>query len=236
MTDQQYPEQSQATTALVLGIIGLVCCWVLAPVAWWLGRKEVMAIDAGRRPPENRGNARTGKILGIIGTIVLVLAIPLGSLGVARNFDEFRAGFEEGLPTGTEPDRSEDGEAGTLSVYDLEVGDCGDFPPDADLYLSVTVHPCDTPHDFEVYDVRDMPDGPDADYPGDDAVLGFADQGCLAAFEGYVGVAWDDSPDLTYTYLYPSEETWDEGDREVLCTLTHVDEGTQLVGSKRDAG
>jgi len=75
-TDQsQYPEASQATTILVLGILGLIICGVLAPVAWIMGKNELEAIDSGRRPPENRGTANAGKILGIIGTIFLAIAI-----------------------------------------------------------------------------------------------------------------------------------------------------------------
>lgn len=83
MTDQpqfppasQYPEASQATTALVLGILGLVvCAGITSPFAWVMGNNELKAIDAGRRPPENRGTANAGKILGIIGTVFLGLGI-----------------------------------------------------------------------------------------------------------------------------------------------------------------
>lgn len=230
MADQQYTEQSQATTALVLGVVGVVICWFLGPVAWWMGQREVKAIDAGRRPPESRGSARAGQILGIIGTVLLILAVP-GGVIVAQNLDEIVSGLEEGL-TGTS--RNEDGdilETGTLSVYDLEIGDCGDWP-DEDLYLSVTVHPCVNSHDFEVYLVLDMPGGANAVYPGDTAVFGFADQACLDAFEDYVGVSWEESPDLTYTYIHPNSESWEEGDREVTCTITHVTAGTKLIGSK----
>ena len=74
-TDRPYPEPSQATTALVLGILGIVICQVLAPFAWSMGQKEMQAIDAGRRPPENRGTANAAKILGIVGTVLLGLAI-----------------------------------------------------------------------------------------------------------------------------------------------------------------
>ncbi len=82
MTDQQfpqdpaqYPEASQSTTILVLGILGLVICGVLAPFAWVMGNKELQAIDTGRRSPENRGSANAGRILGIIGTVLLGVAI-----------------------------------------------------------------------------------------------------------------------------------------------------------------
>lgn len=68
-----YPEQSQATTALVLGILGIVICGILAPFAWSMGNKELAAIDAGRRPPDNRGTANAGRILGIVGTVLLAV-------------------------------------------------------------------------------------------------------------------------------------------------------------------
>jgi hypothetical protein len=80
MTDQQfptdpgrYPEATQATTILVLGILGIVVCQVLGPFAWVMGNKELAAIDAGRRPPENRGTANAGRVLGIVGTVLLAL-------------------------------------------------------------------------------------------------------------------------------------------------------------------
>ena len=78
--NEMYPEPSQATTALVLGILGLVVCGVLAPFAWYIGNKEVQAIDEGRRPPENRGTANAGKILGIIGTVLLAIGLIIGIL------------------------------------------------------------------------------------------------------------------------------------------------------------
>ncbi len=70
-----YPEASQATTILVLGIISVVACQILGPFAWTMGNKELEAIDAGRRPPENRSNANAGRILGIVGTVLLGLSI-----------------------------------------------------------------------------------------------------------------------------------------------------------------
>lgn len=70
-----YPEASQATTVLVLGILGIVICSILAPIAWSMGNKELAAIDSGRRPPDNRGTANAGRILGIIGTVLLGLGI-----------------------------------------------------------------------------------------------------------------------------------------------------------------
>lgn len=70
-----YPESSQATTSLVLAILGLLCCGPLAAGGWYLGAQEVTAIDAGKRDPMNRGTANAGKIVGIIGTLIWGLFI-----------------------------------------------------------------------------------------------------------------------------------------------------------------
>ena len=77
-TPNAYPVQqkasSQAVTALVLVIVGIVCCQLCAPVAWYMGGKELKAIQEGRSPVAGQGFAKAGQILGIIGTILLVLS------------------------------------------------------------------------------------------------------------------------------------------------------------------
>lgn len=74
-TAASYPEQSQATTILVLGILGIICCAPLGIAAWIMGNKELEAIDAGRRNPENRGTANAGRIVGIVATVLFGLGI-----------------------------------------------------------------------------------------------------------------------------------------------------------------
>jgi len=67
--------KSNATTALILGIVSVVCCQILGPVAWYLGNKELQAIRAGAAPVTGEGSAKAGMILGIIGTILFALSI-----------------------------------------------------------------------------------------------------------------------------------------------------------------
>ena len=76
-----YPESSQATTILVLGILSLVCCSPLGIVALIMGNNELRAIDEGRRPPENRGTANAGRICGIIALALLALGLILLATG-----------------------------------------------------------------------------------------------------------------------------------------------------------
>ena len=91
-----YPEQSQATTILVLGILSIVCCGLLGIAAWIMGNNELKAIDEGRRPPENRGNANAGRICGIVGValnalgLIFFLLTVAGTLTMPGVFDNLR--------------------------------------------------------------------------------------------------------------------------------------------------
>ena len=71
------PQQDhpRATTVLVLGILGLVLCQVLAPVAWIMGNTAVREIDASGGTYGGRGSAHAGRICGFIGTVLLALSI-----------------------------------------------------------------------------------------------------------------------------------------------------------------
>ena len=68
-------ESSKAVMALVFGVLGIICCGLLAPVAWYLANEEIKGIDAGWLTEANRGMAQVAKILGIIGTILLGLGL-----------------------------------------------------------------------------------------------------------------------------------------------------------------
>ena len=76
------PDHPSATTSLVLGIVGLVgivlcggLTLILSPVAWVVGAKAVREIDATPGRYGGRDKAQGGKVMGIIGSIFLVLGI-----------------------------------------------------------------------------------------------------------------------------------------------------------------
>jgi hypothetical protein len=66
---------NRATISLVLGIVGIVCCPLTAPFAWYMGNQELAAIAAGMAPASGEGLAKAGKITGIIGVILLALQL-----------------------------------------------------------------------------------------------------------------------------------------------------------------
>ena len=78
-----YPEASQASTALVVSIIGLVCCQILGIVAWVMANNELEGIKAGKRNPANEGTASAARIIGIVTTVLLGIGIVLGLLLLA---------------------------------------------------------------------------------------------------------------------------------------------------------
>lgn len=76
------PDHPRATTALVLGILGLILCQVIAPFAWVIGKRAVDEIDASRGQIGGRGAANAGYVLGIIGTVLLIGGLLIGILVV----------------------------------------------------------------------------------------------------------------------------------------------------------
>ncbi len=68
-------DQRQATTALVLGILGIVVCGLLGPFALVIGRNSLKEIDASGGRLGGRGKAQAGYICGIIATVLLAIAV-----------------------------------------------------------------------------------------------------------------------------------------------------------------
>lgn len=121
------------------------------------------------------------------------------------------------LPTSS----AQAGEGEEVSVFDLEIGDC--FRADSDQVESVTVVACDEPHVYEAFGIVDHEAGADEPYPGDEAIVEYADTECQAGFEAFVGLDYQSS--VWYiTSVTPSEETWSQGDREIICTLNQQDD------------
>jgi len=85
-------DHPKATTALILGILGIVVCGFVAPFAWRIGKRTVDEIDASQGRLGGRGSAQAGYILGLIGTVllglgllVLVGLLVLGIVGATTN-------------------------------------------------------------------------------------------------------------------------------------------------------
>jgi uncharacterized membrane protein YjgN (DUF898 family) len=69
------PSHPQATTVLVLGILGFVLCGLIGPFAWGMGNNVVRQIDAAGGQWGGRTEANVGRVLGIVATALLIVSI-----------------------------------------------------------------------------------------------------------------------------------------------------------------
>ena len=82
------PNHGGALASMVVGIVGLVlaCAYgfglLASPVAWYLGSKSMKEIDASQGRLGGRGMAQAGKIMGIIGTVLLAILLVVVMVGV----------------------------------------------------------------------------------------------------------------------------------------------------------
>jgi hypothetical protein len=75
-------DHQQALLVLILGILGLVMCQFISPVAWVMGNRVVAEIDASGGQIGGRSTANAGRICGIIGTLLIGLGLVVVIVGV----------------------------------------------------------------------------------------------------------------------------------------------------------
>jgi uncharacterized membrane-anchored protein len=76
---------SQATLALILGIVSIVCCGIAGPFAFFIGNSSLNRIRASGGTLGGETQAQAGRILGAIGTILLVLLVLLLIVRIATS-------------------------------------------------------------------------------------------------------------------------------------------------------
>jgi hypothetical protein len=72
MQAPHYVFGSRSTAVLTLGILSLVVCSVIGPIAWSMGNEEMRRMDAGQTPDDQRGAVVAGRICGIIASVFLM--------------------------------------------------------------------------------------------------------------------------------------------------------------------
>lgn len=118
------------------------------------------------------------------------------------------------------------------SVFELDVGHCFNDPESFDEVADVETVSCSEAHDNEVFAIEEVAGG--SNWPGQDLVSEAADNACVTAFESYVGVDYFSSV-YELGWLSPTETSWADGDREVICFL-YDPALDPIVGSARGSG
>jgi hypothetical protein len=73
-------DHPQGILILVLGIAGFLVAGIISPAAWILGSRALREIRAAGSHPANEQLIVVGRILGIVGTVLLILGVLLGVL------------------------------------------------------------------------------------------------------------------------------------------------------------
>jgi hypothetical protein len=119
---------------------------------------------------------------------------------------------------------------GSQSVFSLTVGTCFDDQDNGPI-SSVPEVDCAEPHDNEVFALIDYT--ATDEFPGTSQINDIGRQLCLEQFEAFVGIDYQDSA-LEVFPITPTEGSWADGDREIICALYNLDL-SKLTGSMRGA-
>ena len=77
---QRQMEPHRDSTILVFGILGFIICLVFGILAWVMGKNDLEKMDQGLMDPSGRSNTKTGKLLGMISTIIAAAGIGIALL------------------------------------------------------------------------------------------------------------------------------------------------------------
>lgn len=115
------------------------------------------------------------------------------------------------------------------SAFHVKVGQCVQLPTEESV-TDLKTTDCSALHDAEIFYLSQVTED---ERPSDAELEDIGGDACLAAFEGYVGIPYEESA-LDYTMFYPSPGSWEQGDREIICFIISG-EGTdvQLSGSMK---
>jgi len=116
-----------------------------------------------------------------------------------------------------------------IGVFTLAVGDCINPGAAGAAVTAVVKIACTVPHESEAYASIVMTD---AAFPGDQAVADKANAGCTSEFKTFIGIDYAKSA-LSYSYYFPTQASWSQGDREILCLV--LDKKGKTTGTLKGA-
>ena len=65
---------------LAFGILGLVSCHLFAVAAWSMANTDLREMDRGEMDQSGRELTNTGRILGLVGTVLLIVPVVVFSV------------------------------------------------------------------------------------------------------------------------------------------------------------
>jgi hypothetical protein len=124
-------------------------------------------------------------------------------------------------------------EAGTVGALILQLGDCLNFPGEFSeenvfRFSETKVVPCTELHDAQIVGEYLIDDG---DYPGNDFFTNYDETNniCWDKYDAFTDTSLNEPPH-EYHLLYPSEDSWLQGDRNLQC-MFYMSDGGKLGAS-----
>jgi len=65
----------RGTLILVLGILGIVCCFICGIIAWVFGNNDLKEMDSGAMDSTGRGLTQAGKICGMVSVFLQIIGL-----------------------------------------------------------------------------------------------------------------------------------------------------------------
>jgi hypothetical protein len=152
-------------------------------------------------------------------TVVALITIAIALTGCGGTSQQSASAAPTASPT-MSPEPTATAAPEYQATYQLAVGDCFDPVADMDdqILLAGLMRDCDEPHLMQVFGHGTISDPIGAPYPQGDEVDQQTASICEPAFKEFVGVPYEDSR-LSATYYSPSEDSWQFGDRAVMCVI-----------------
>ena len=129
------------------------------------------------------------------------------------------------------PQSSGDTAEGTVTLFDLELGDClndAGIPLRSDM-TDVPRVSCEAPHDSELFAILGV-EG--STFPGERELVSQGQDRCARAFGDFIGIPFANST-LDFRFYYPTASSWAQGDRTIYCLA--FDPGFTVSGSLLNA-
>ena len=163
-------------------------------------------------------------VLALVAVLVVALILVLALTGGGDDGGGGRAGGDD----------DDEPNVGRVGANELRVGDCitdaGAPQGDVTTFNAVT---CDKEHNGEVYTLIELEGDEDARYPGMEFVTGKGQRGCRARLRRQLTRRAFRDRELGYKYVYPTRQSWADGDREITCIATFAHPRTGELEQRR---
>lgn len=122
---------------------------------------------------------------------------------------------------------------GPIAAKDLTVGTCiSDANSTTGDVTTFDAVACNKPHDGEVFTIIELEGDK---YPGTKFVTGKGNRGCRARLRRQTTAKQFKDRLLGYKFVYPTKESWAQGDHEVTCLATFRKPRSRKLAQRKSA-